>query len=244
MRVMIFDDYESLSIEAAAIVAARVGESPGLVLGLATGSTPLGMYRELINLSAAGKVDFSRVTTFNLDEYYPISRDNSQSYYCYMMENFWEPAGIPLEQVHIPDGSASDVDEVCKNYETGIERKGGIDLQILGIGDNGHIGFNEPGDTLSAATHLVQLTPETIEANSRFFNRAEDVPRMALTMGMGTILKAREILLLASGGKKASAIKETLMGGISTRVPASLLQLHSYNRVTILLDKAAAAGIK
>ncbi|MEW5784266.1 MAG: glucosamine-6-phosphate deaminase [Bacillota bacterium] len=179
------------------------------------------------------------MTTFNLDEYYPISKENPHSYYQYMFTNFWRPVGIPLENVNIPDGEAADTEQVCRVYEQKIARAGGIDFIVLGIGGNGHIGFNEPQDHLTADTHLTHLSEETIAANSRFFARPEDVPRMALTMGIGTIMKAREILLLVAGRGKADIIKKTLAGGVRTDVPASLLQVHP--RVTVLLEKAASS---
>jgi len=238
IRVLILRDYQSLSERAAHVVAETVRANPWAVLGLATGSTPLGLYRELVRMAQEGRVDFSRVTTFNLDEYYPIKKENPQSYYYYMRQNFWEPAGIAPGSYHIPNGDPADVAAECRRYERKIKDAGGIDLQILGIGVNGHIGFNEPAEKLQAETHLVQLSEDTIIANSRFFEKAEDVPRHALTMGMGTIMKARRILLLASGESKAEAIRDTVKGSVTTMVPASLLQLHP--RVTVMVDREAA----
>jgi len=234
---LILRDYQSLSEYAAGVIAEIVRANPAAVLGLATGSTPLGLYRELVRLAQQGRIDFSKVTTFNLDEYYPIKKEDPQSYYFYMRRNFWEPAGIHPGRAHIPDGDPKDAAAECRRYEREIRRAGGIDLQILGIGVNGHIGFNEPAEKLQAETHLVQLSEETIAANSRFFEKAEDVPRQALTMGMGTIMKARRILLLASGSNKAGAIRDTVRGPITTLVPASLLQLHP--RAMVMVDREA-----
>ncbi|MDW7674629.1 MAG: glucosamine-6-phosphate deaminase [Bacillota bacterium] len=237
MEIFTFDDYTSLSIEAAKIVADRVKQKPELVLGLATGSTPLGMYQELVRIYHAGQISFNRATTFNLDEYYPIDRENHQSYYSYMWSNFWSKVDLTEEQFNIPDGSTLDPLQAAKAYEQKIEALGGIDLQVLGIGENGHIGFNEPGASLSANTHLVKLSQETIKANSRFFQEVEEVPKQAITMGIGTIMKAKEIILLAAGQNKAEIIKETLTGTISTQVPASMLQAHP--KVIVLLDRGA-----
>ncbi len=234
---MILRDYQSLSEHAAGLVAKVVRANPAAVLGLATGSTPLGLYRELVRMAQQGLLDLSKVTTFNLDEYYRIKKEDPQSYNYYMRRNFWEPAGIPSGRAHIPDGNPEDASAECRRYEQKIREAGGIDLQVLGIGVNGHIGFNEPGEVLHAETHLVQLSGETIAANSRFFEKAEDVPCWALTMGMGTIMKARRILLLAAGSNKAEAIRDTVKGPITTMVPASLLQAHP--RVTVMVDREA-----
>ncbi|KUO51616.1 MAG: glucosamine-6-phosphate deaminase [Desulfitibacter sp. BRH_c19] len=237
MKIRILDDYSKLSAEAAKYVACRIEQKSNLVLGLATGSTPLGMYKQLIKLYQLKQVSFSQVTTFNLDEYYPIAREIPHSYYSYMRENLWNRVDIRMENTNIPDGNPVDALKVCLDYEARIEEVGGIDLQVLGIGENGHIGFNEPGASLSANTHLVKLSEDTIKANSRFFVDINDVPKQAITMGMGTIMKAKEIILLAAGESKAEIIKETLTGVISTQIPASMLQVHP--RVTVLLDKGA-----
>lgn len=242
MKILIFDDYLKLSVEAAKYVASRIVQKPNLVLGLATGSTPLGMYEQLIKLYQMKKVSFSQVTTFNLDEYYLIARENLGSYYSFMQENFWSKVDLKVENRNIPNSKPSDAVKECLEYETKIAGAGGIDLQILGIGENGHIGFNEPGSFLSVNTHLVKLTEDTIKVNSRFFDNIEDVPKQALTMGMGTIMKAKEIILLAAGDKKAEIIKKTLNGMISTEIPASILQLHP--RVTVLLDNKAAKFVE
>lgn len=238
MRIVVLRDYRSLSKHAAALVGELVCRRPAAVLGLATGSTPLGLYRELAGMARRGRIDLARATTFNLDEYYPMSRTNPRSYYYYMRRHFWGPLGIAPGRAHIPDGNPADPAAACRDYELKIQQAGGIDLQVLGIGINGHIGFNEPAPRLNAKTHLTSLSPETIAANSRFFEKAADVPRSAISMGLGTIMRAREILLLASGGSKARAIGETVKGGLTTAVPASLLQAHP--RVTVMLDREAA----
>lgn len=228
-------------MKAAGIVAAQISRKKNTVLGLPTGQTPLGMYQELIKRFRKGEIDFSQMITFNLDEYYGLSPEHPQSYNYYMWQTFFNNINIKKENVFIPDGVTKDVQKECRYYESLIEKKGGIDLQFLGIGDNGHIGFNEPAIALNSNTHLVNLSQATIEANSRFFNDIEDVPRKALTMGMGTIMKAKQIILLASGMKKAPAIAKTINGKVNTEVPASLLQLH--RDVTIIVDKDAARDV-
>lgn len=239
IKIVILRDYQSLSEHAAALVAGVVRANPMAVLGLATGSTQLGLYRELSEMAQQGLINFSRVTTFNLDEYYPIKKENSQSYYSFMQQHFWGPAGISAARAHILKGDPSDAVEECRCYEQAIRQAGGIDLQMLGIGVNGHIGFCEPGETLQAKTHLVELSEETIVANSRFFEDSADMPRLALTMGLGTIMKARRILLLAAGASKAAAIRDTIRGPLTTWVPASLLQAHP--RVTLMMDREAGS---
>lgn len=241
MNIIKVKNYKELSMQAAGIVAAQISRKKNTVLGLPTGQTPLGMYQELIKRFRKGEIDFSQVITFNLDEYYGLSPEHPQSYNYYMWQTFFNNINIKKENVFIPDGVTKDVQKECRYYESLIEKKGGIDLQFLGIGDNGHIGFNEPAIALNSKTHLVNLSQATIEANSRFFNDIEDVPRKALTMGMGTIMKAKQIILLASGMKKAPAIAKTIKGKVSTEVPASLLQLH--RDVTIIVDKDAARDV-
>lgn len=239
MRIIVEEDYESMSKKAALFVAGQIILKPDTVLGLATGSTPLGMYNELIEMYKREEVDFSEVITFNLDEYYHLPHDDLQSYHYFMKENFFKHINIKEENIHIPDGMAFDIEGECREYERAIEASGGIDLQVLGIGENGHIGFNEPAEQLNVYTNLVNLTEETIKVNSRFFSSPEEVPQKAVTVGMGTILKARRILLLANGEKKAEAIRDTVCGYITTQVPSSFLQLHP--DVTLILDKAAAS---
>lgn len=238
MRLHIVDDYEELSIKAATIVASQITLKPDTVLGLATGSTPLGMYRNLVKMYQQDLVDFSEVVTFNLDEYLGLGPEHPQSYHYYMFENFFNQVNVSEENINIPPGDREDVERVCAEYDKKIASYGGIDLQVLGIGVNGHIGFNEPDNKLKTATHVVQLTEETIEANSRFFSSKEEVPKKAISMGVGPIMQAKKILLLANGEKKARAIMKSISGEITTEVPASLLQLHP--EVTIIVDRAAA----
>ncbi len=238
MRVRICENYAEMSRKAALIIAGQVAVKPDSVLGLATGSTPEGAYSELIKMYRAGDADFSRVTTFNLDEYYPISPQNPQSYRYFMEEKLFRHINVPAERIHIPNGEADDPEEECEAYDIAIKAAGGVDLQVLGIGQNGHIGFNEPGKTLYPRTHLTELTESTVRANSRFFSSADEVPRQALTMGMETIFSARKILLLASGAAKRDAVAAVLSGGITTAVPATLLNLHP--DAVLLCDKTAA----
>jgi len=223
MRIIIEENYKAMSKKAALLVASQVTLKPDSVLGLATGDTPLGMYRELIRMYKRGEIDFSEVVTFNLDEYYKLSPESPQSYHYYMEENFFKHVNIHPLNTHIPDGMADDIEKECVDYEERIRRSGGIDLQVLGIGSNGHVGFNEPGEQLNVTTHLVNLSEETISSNSRFFNSPEEVPRQAISVGMATILKANRIILLASGPNKTEAIKQTVSGHVDTRVPSSLL---------------------
>lgn len=239
MEIQIVDSYDQLSKKAAEIVAATVKQNRRAVLGLATGSTPEGMYAVLSGYYRDNKIDFSEVTTFNLDEYCGLSREHPQSYYRYMHHHFFDHVNIDPCRIHLPESSPEDTEHSCRKYEQKIREAGGIDLQILGIGVNGHIGFNEPADSLDACTHLVELAEETIEANSRFFNSREEVPRRAVTMGMGSIMHAAGILLLASGKSKARAIQKTVSGKITTAVPASLLQLHRC--CTLIADREAAS---
>lgn len=241
MKVIITVNYEEMSKKAAEIVKKQIKEKPNTVLGLATGSTPLGMYKHLIEMYKRGEIDFSNVITFNLDEYIGLSPDHPQSYHYFMFHNFFNHINIKKENVHIPNGIAEDLEEECRKYEEEIEKAGGIDLQILGIGINGHIGFNEPDESIETKTHVVTLTEKTINANKRFFKSAEEVPRKAITMGLGSIMKAKKIVLLASGKNKAEAIKETIKGQLTTKVPATVLALHP--DVIIIIDKEAASLI-
>ncbi|MFW6023097.1 MAG: glucosamine-6-phosphate deaminase [Halanaerobiaceae bacterium] len=241
MRIIIEKDYGAVSKKAALLVASQVTIKPDSVLGLATGSTPLGMYKELIAMYQQEEIDFSEVTTFNLDEYYRLPHDNPHSYHYYMNNEFFSHVDIKESNIFIPDGTVDDINKECNNYERKIMRSGGIDLQVLGIGSNGHIGFNEPRDTLNVSTGLVSLSEKTIIDNSRFFSSLEKVPKKAVTMGMATILKASRILLLASGKGKAEAIQKTVSGYISTWTPSSLLQTHS--EVTLIIDQDAASLI-
>lgn len=230
-------NYEDMSRMAADIMAAEVLKKPECVLGLATGSTPLGMYRELVQRCQAGTVSFKGVTTVNLDEYRGLSRDNKQSYYYFMHHNFFEQVDIDPARTNVPDGMAENMGEECERYDRLIEGVGGIDLQLLGIGRNGHIGFNEPSDCYMKGTHVVKLEGSTAEANKRFFGPGESVPSQAYTMGIGTIMSAEKILLLASGKDKAWAVKQLIYGDVTPRVPCTILQFH--RDVTVVADEEA-----
>lgn len=237
MRVIICENYEEMSNEAAKIVAGQIMLKPNCTLGLATGSTPVGMYKKLCEMNKNGEIDFSEVKSFNLDEYYPISSENEQSYHYFMNKNLFNNVNIKEENTHILDGAAKDTVKECTDFENLIEKNGGIDLQILGIGENGHIGFNEPSAKLNTKTHLTLLTESTINANSRFFTSADEVPHSALTMGIATILKSKKIILMASGAAKHCAVKAMLKETVDTDVPATVLNLH--DDVVLICDKAA-----
>ncbi len=242
MRVIIVKDYERMSRRAAKTVSHRIRRKPDLTLGLATGSTPMGMYKELIKAHKEKGLDFSRVRSFNVDEYCGLSSDHPQSYHYFMWNSFFNHINIKPENVYIPEGEVGNAQAFCNWYEQKIKEEGGIDLQVLGIGRNGHIGFNEPGSSLDSRTKIATLTQETVGDNSRFFESKEDVPRFAITMGLGTILEARECLLLASGANKAEAIQRCIQGPVSAETTASLLQLHP--RVIIIVDEEAAKNLK
>jgi glucosamine-6-phosphate deaminase len=239
MFVKIERDYAAVSERAAQIVADVVRQKPDAVLGLATGSTPEGMYRALVRIARDEGLDFSRVTTFNLDEYEGLPAGHPQSYHAFMHEKLFEGLGLRLEQTHLLSGIASDLAEECLQYEEKIRRAGGIDIQVLGIGGDGHIAFCEPGSSLAGRTAVVALHPQTIQDNARFFDRPEDVPRRALSMGVGTILEARACLILASGEKKADPWARMIEGPVTSQVPASALQLHPW---TIAIADSAAAS--
>jgi len=241
MRIIVEKDYHAMSKKAALMVASQITLKPNSKLGLATGGTPKAMYDKLIGMYREEEVDFSEVQSFNLDEYCGLEAEHPNSYHYYMNDNFFKEINIRKENIHIPDGSAEDFNKECRNYEESIKNAGGIDLQILGIGSNGHIGFNEPAENLNVATEVVDLTEETIAANSRYFESKDEVPKKAISMGMATILKAERIVLMASGKNKAEAIKKTVSGKISTQIPASLLQTHP--EITIILDRDAASLI-
>lgn len=240
MKIIVCNDYDELSKAAADIVADIIKGKPEAILGLATGSTPIGMYERLCEMNKSGDIDFGKVESFNLDEYYPLSADNEQSYHYFMNENLFSKINIDKNKTYILDGMCKDTKKECEDFELLIEEKGGIDLQILGIGQNGHIGFNEPNDSLNSVTHLTDLTQDTIDANSRFFDSIEEVPKQALTMGIGTIMKAKRIVLLASGTNKYDAVKAMLDGFITTDVPATMLNAHG--DVTLICDKKAYFG--
>jgi glucosamine-6-phosphate deaminase len=238
MNIEIATSKDKVSQLAADKIEKLINEKPQAVLGLATGSTPIGTYQELIRRYQKGVIDFSRIKTFNLDEYYGLDSEHPKSYHSFMKEHLFNHINIAEENIHIPSGTPKNVDHYCSHYEQKIEKLGGIDLQILGIGLNGHIGFNEPATELQTGTHLVKLAKDTIEANARFFSQAEDVPQFAITMGIQTILKAKRVLLLALGEEKAEIIQKLVGVGITTDVPASLLKLHP--NVTILMDHEAS----
>ncbi len=238
MRVIVEQDKDGVSRRAAQFVANLVRKRPNCVLGLATGSTPLGMYAELIRTHREESLDFSRVVTFNLDEYVGLSATHPQSYRCFMQQNLFDHINIDPRDTHVPDGRALDFEAYCEQYERLIVDEGGIDLQVLGIGSDGHIAFNEPGSSLGSRTRLKTLTAETVRDNAHFFGSEHEVPRLAITMGVGTILESRQCLLLAAGPHKAKAIRETIEGPITAQITASALQLH--RDVIAILDEEAA----
>ncbi len=237
MRIYRAKDYDDMSRKAANIISAQVILKPDCVLGLATGSTPIGAYKQLVEWYNKGDLDFSEVTTVNLDEYKELPRDNDQSYYYFMRENLFKHVNIPEGRSFLPDGTEPDSEKACSRYNEIIHQVGGIDLQLLGLGQNGHIGFNEPDDHFSLETHCVDLTPSTIEANKRFFEKKEDVPRQAYTMGIKTIMQAKRVLLVASGKEKAQALRDAVYGPVTPALPASILQYHK--NVYIVADEAA-----
>jgi len=239
LRVIIEKDYSAMSRKAAEIIAKEIRSKPQAVLGLATGSTPLGVNQELIRMHETGNLDFSAVRTFNLDEYYRLRPDHPESYHSFMFKNLFEKINVKPENVSIPDGMATDIGSFCESYEERIKEAGGIDIQLLGIGRDGHIGFNEPGSSLGSRTRLKTLTEETIRDNARFFGKESDVPHFAVTMGVGTILGAKKLLMLASGGGKARAVRDAIEGPVSAQVTASVLQLHP--NVFVILDEEAAS---
>ena len=239
MLVIIKDSYAEISKAAARMVARTVRNKPHATLGLATGSTPLGMYRELIRLHREEGLDCSRVVTFNLDEYMGLPHDHPQSYHAFMKEQFFDHVNIDLRNVHIPDGTVQTaVEQYCASYEEEIRKAGGIDVQILGIGTAGHIGFNEASSSLNSRTRLMTLAEQTLEDNRRFFAPGESIPQCAITMGLGTILEAKEIVLLVSGANKAQAVAAAIEGPLTASVTASVLQLHP--AVTVLVDRDGA----
>ena len=237
MQIIKVNDYEALSRKAAAILGAEILHNPEAVLGLATGSTPVKTYQYLISWYKDGLLDFSHATTVNLDEYRGLSSDDPQSYRHFMNEKLFHHINIDKNRTFIPDGSEPDAQKACQDYEDTVRTLGYADIQLLGLGNNGHIGFNEPDDSFSSRTQLVKLTDSTIEANKRFFASIDDVPKEAYTMGIGTIMKAKKILLIANGKSKAEAIRKTCLGPVTPRVPASILQFHP--DVTIIVDEEA-----
>lgn len=241
MRIYRTKNSADMSREAANIISAQIIMKPDCVLGLATGSTPIGLYKQLIEWYQKGDLDFSEVRTVNLDEYKGISRENDQSYYYFMHQNLFDHVNIPEGNTHLPDGMALDPEKECDRYNNLIQSLGGVDLQLLGIGHNGHIGFNEPGDSFDKQVHCVNLTESTIEANKRFFASADEVPRQAYTMGIGNILQAKKILIVANGEGKAEIVKKAFFGPVTPQVPASILQLHQ--DVVLVADEAALSKV-
>ena len=242
MRIIVCENYEEVSKKAAQMILSQVTLKPNSVLGLATGSTPIGMYENLVKFNKKGDIDFSEVRTFNLDEYYNLPKNNTQSYHYFMHKNLFDHININPANVHIPNGMTDDVNAECKRYDELIKEADGVDIQVLGIGNNAHIGFNEPTISFEKGTHLVELEESTIEANSRFFDNIGDVPKKAITMGIGSIFKSRKIMLIATGENKAEAIYNTVYGKVVPEVPASILQFHS--DIVLILDKEAAKLLK
>ena len=237
MKIIVADDYNQMSRMAANVISAQVIMKPNCVLGLATGSTPIGAYNQLIDWYKKGDLDFSQVTTINLDEYRGLAPYNDQSYRYFMDTHFFHHINIDKAHTHVPDGLEPNAEKVCSDYNKIIADCGGIDLQLLGLGINGHIGFNEPGTAFEKETHIVDLAESTIRANSRFFSTLDEVPKQAYTMGIKTIMQARKILVVANGKEKAQAVKEAFFGPILPKVPGSVLQLH--NDVTLIGDREA-----
>ncbi|MBQ6569641.1 MAG: glucosamine-6-phosphate deaminase [Clostridia bacterium] len=242
MVVKVYKDAAAIGAAAGMVFASQVITKPDSVLGLATGSTPIPTYKFMIKAYEDGIVDYSKVTTFNLDEYVGLGHEHDQSYYYFMHDNLFNYINVPEESINVLSGTAADPDKECAEYEARIDAAGGIDLQILGIGRNGHIAFNEPADDFADKTHKVALTESTIEANKRFFASADDVPRYAVSMGIGSIMRAKKIILIATGADKADAIYALVKGGVTPQCPASILRMHS--DVTIFCDEAAYSKCK
>ena len=241
MKIYKAKDYKDMSRKAANIISAQVIMKPNCVLGLATGSTPIGTYDQLVEWYNKGDLDFSEVTTVNLDEYKGLPRTNDQSYYYFMHQHLFDRVNIDPERTNVPNGMEPDAEKECGRYEELIRSLGGVDLQLLGLGHNGHIGFNEPGEAFEKETHCVDLTESTIEANKRFYASADDVPKQAYTMGIKTIMQAKKILIVVNGENKADIVERAFFGPVTPEVPASILQLH--NDVTLVGDEAALAKI-
>lgn len=241
MRIITTKDYDAMSLAASDFIMSQILLKPDSVLGLATGSTPIGTYNNLAGLNRQDRLDFAQVRTANLDEYVGLPAGHAQSYVRFMRENLFDNINIKPENTHIPNGVATDIEAECAAYDALIHSLGGIDLQLLGVGHNGHIGFNEPDAAFPRGTHQVTLTESTLQANQRFFQRAEDVPTHALTMGIRDIMQARRILIVASGSEKASAVKAMLDGPIVPQMPASILQIHP--DCTLIADEAAMSQL-
>ena len=241
MRIIVAKDYKDMSRKAANIISAQIITKPNCVLGLATGSSPIGTYDQLVEWYEKGDLDFSQVSSVNLDEYRGLDHDHDQSYYYFMHEHLFDRVNINPANTNVPDGTEPDAEKECRRYEELIASYGGVDLQLLGLGHNGHIGFNEPAPAFDKETHCVELTESTIEANKRFFASADDVPRQAYTMGIGTIMKAKKILVVVSGEDKAEIVAKAFCGDVTPEVPASILQFHP--DVTVVVDEAAASKL-
>ena len=239
MTIIETEDYSAMSLKAASIIFAHVVLKPSCVLGLATGSTPIGTYENLIRWNKDGQLSFADVRTVNLDEYCGLAPDHDQSYRYFMQSKLFDHVDIKPENTFVPNGLAPDMAEECRRYDGVIQSMGGIDLQLLGLGHNGHIAFNEPSDSFQRWTHVVSLKESTIQDNSRFFNTIEEVPTQALTMGIGSIMQAKRILIIALGEHKAKAIKQVISGNVTPECPASVLQFHT--DVTLMLDRGAAS---
>lgn len=239
MNVLIYDTEEQIGIAAGNYMCGQVLQKPDSVLGLATGSTPIKAYKQMIDLYSKGVVDFSQVTTFNLDEYVNLDVKDKNSYHTFMHENLFDHVNIPEENINFLDGNAQDLEQECRDYEKKIKKAGGIDIQLLGIGSNGHIAFNEPADRFQRWSHVVTLKESTVKDNSRFFKSIDEVPTQAVTMGIGSIMQAKKILIIALGTNKAKAIKQLIDGNVTPMCPASVLQFHT--DVTLMLDKGAAS---
>lgn len=235
----IYQNEDSIGKAVASMFTAQVLKKKDSVLGFATGSTPIPTYQHMIELYQQGAVDYKDVTTFNLDEYCGLDHSHDQSYYYFMMTNLFNHINVPKERIHIPNGLSTAADEELASYDKEITEAGGVDLQILGLGNNGHIGFNEPDVTFPRMTHKTILTESTIEANTRFFSSSDEVPHFAITMGIGTIMRAKEIVLIAVGKNKAEAVKAMVQGPVDPKCPASILQFHP--NATIFLDEEAAS---
>lgn len=242
MKIIKTADYNEMSRKAANLIGAQVIMKPNCILGLATGSSPIGTYKELIKRCEEGDLDFSQVKSVNLDEYKGLPRDNDQSYYYFMNHNLFDHINIDKANTHVPNGMEPDATKECANYEELIKSLGGVDLQLLGLGHNGHIGFNEPAEEFDKVTHCVDLQESTIEANKRFFESADDVPRQAYTMGIGTIMSAKKIVVVVSGEDKADIVKRAFSGPVTPSVPASILQMHP--DVTVICDAAAYSKVE
>ncbi|ASK62716.1 glucosamine-6-phosphate deaminase [Virgibacillus phasianinus] len=241
MNIVKVKNYDEMSNKACQVLVDRMNKVNNPVLGLATGSTPEGLYKELIKTSRKGDVSFKHTTTFNLDEYIGLSKSNANSYHYYMKNHLFQYIDVNMDNVHVPKGDVLDIKKECQEYEKSIRSHGNIDLQILGLGANGHIGFNEPGTSFNSRTHIVDLAESTRQANARFFDSYNDVPEQAITMGIETILESKEIIVLVSGNKKAEALSRLVNGKISEDFPASVLKEHIH--VTVIADEAALSAM-